>query len=59
MRLLRDGLQTHYSATEVQEAAPKASSRRREQYLQELGERTLGGILQRARELKPAPLTEA
>ncbi|MGJ9424603.1 sigma-70 family RNA polymerase sigma factor [Nesterenkonia halotolerans] len=59
MKLLRDGLQTHYSAVEVQEPAPKASSRRRDQYLQELGERTLGGILQRARELKPAPLTEA
>lgn len=59
MKLLRDGLQTHYSAAEMQEPAPKASSRRRDQYLQELGERTLGGILQRARELKPAPLTEA
>ncbi|WP_218220619.1 sigma-70 family RNA polymerase sigma factor [Nesterenkonia sp. Act20] len=59
MKLLRDGLQTHYSAAEVPVSSPKTSSRRRDQYLHELGERTLGGILQRARELQPAPLAEA
>jgi len=58
MKLLRDGLQTHYSATPVEAPTVKASSRRRDQYLQELGERTLGGLLQRARGLHGVPLTE-
>jgi len=58
MKLLRDGLQAHYSATPVEAPTVKASSRRRDQYLQELGERTLGGLLQRARGLHGVPLTE-
>ncbi|GAA1135990.1 hypothetical protein GCM10009672_01100 [Nesterenkonia lutea] len=58
MKLLRDGLQTHYSSGPVDVGALRTSSRRRDQYLQELGERTLGGLLQGARGLRPAPLVE-
>ncbi|WP_125614233.1 sigma-70 family RNA polymerase sigma factor [Specibacter cremeus] len=46
MRLLRDGLERHYLATadESTPAHARISATRREEYLAELGTRTLGGI---------------
>lgn len=58
MKLLREGMQTHYSSTPTVPAAAQGSSRRRDLYLQELGERTMGGALHRPRGPRRAPATE-